>query len=416
MDRARAKSNGPNIKRLALIAAAVLAVVAVGVTLASVDFDSRRIDADKISIATVERGTMEIKVSANGELESDNIEQLASQVSGRVAKLHVKPGARAEIGQLLVELTNPQLIASAEEAQSAWEGAVKELQAARADLQTGLLNQEGVLTQAQFTLEKAKLQLEAEARLIDQKIISEIDYKRSKLNVRQAEKLYAIESNRLREIRDNINVQLAVSESRVTQLARALDRAKNQVANLRIVAGISGIVQAIDVEVGQQMQPGSPIGRVAQQDGLYAELKVPAREAAEVREGQNVVVDTRSGIVKGVVKRIDPGVTDGAVIVDVELQGALPAGARPQLQIEGTIYISRLPNAIYVGKPSYVKADSAITVYKLDSSGRYADRTTIKVGKVSLNHVQVLEGLDKGDRIITSEIGEWQDQERVLLN
>jgi HlyD family secretion protein len=265
-------------------------------------------------------------------------------------------------------------------------------------------------------LDRSRLQLEAESRLIDQKIISDIDFKRTQLNVRQAEKLYQIETKRLDEIRANINVQLAVSEARVSQFAQALERARNQVANLRIVAGIAGVVQAIDVEVGQQLLPGGSVGRIAQQDDLYAELKVAAREAADVRLGQRVLIDTRSGVVEGAVSRIDPGVTNGIVIVDVALQGDLPTGARPQLQVEGTIYIETLPNAMYVGKPAFVKSDSVISVYKLDSSGRYAERSQIKVGKVSVNSVQVLQGLDIGDRIITSETGEWQDQERILLN
>jgi len=134
-----------------------------------------------------------------------------------------------------------------------------------------------------------------------------------------------------------------------------------------------------------------------------------------VQAGQRVVVDTRNGIVNGTVTRIDPGVIDGTVVVDVDLKGALPAGARPQLPVEGTIYVSQIPNTLYVGKPSYVKGDAALAVYKLDPSGRYATRARIQTGKVSLNHMQVLQGLRAGDRIITSEVGEWQDQERILL-
>jgi multidrug efflux pump subunit AcrA (membrane-fusion protein) len=401
---------------MALIGALSLVVVGGGVTLANIDFSSQRVERSKLSIETVRQGTMEIKVSANGQLLPKNIEQLAAQVSGRVAKAFVKPGDVVKVGQLLVDLTNPQIIASAEEAYSAWEGAVTELQAAEAELQTNALNQEGVFTQAQFNLEKAQLQLEAETKLIGQQIISEIDYKRTTLNVAQLTKTREIEANRLQKIRDNIKVQLAVRKSRVTQLARALDRAKNQAANLKIVAGIDGIVQAMAVEVGQQLQPGSPIGRIAQQDQLYAELKVPAREATEVLTGQNVVIDTRRGTVDGVVTRVDPGVTDGTVIVDVDLKGELPAGARPQLQIEGIIYLSQLPNTLFVGKPAYVKTDSNISVYKLDADGKYASRVTIKAGKVSLTNLQVLDGLKAGDRIITSEIGEWQDKERILLN
>jgi len=174
-------------------------------------------------------------------------------------------------------------------------------------------------------------------------------------------------------------------------------------------------VQAITVEVGQQLQPGSPIGRIARQDQLYAELKVPAREATLVQAGQKALVDTHNGTVNGIVTRVDPGVTDGTVVVDVELEGALPAGARPQLQVEGVVYVSQLPNTLYVGRPSYVKNEATITVYKLDAAGHYATKTTIKTGKVSLNYMQVLEGLQAGDRIITSEIGEWQGKDRILL-
>jgi multidrug efflux pump subunit AcrA (membrane-fusion protein) len=391
-------------------------IVGGGVTLARIDFSSQRVDRDKLSIETVRRGTLEIKVSANGRLAPKNVEYIASQVAARVAQTHVRPGDAVRVGQLLVELANPQLIASAEEAHSAWEGAVAELRASESELRTNLLNQEAVLVQAQFNLEKAQVQLEAETKLIGQHIISEVDYKRSKLNVAQLTRTHAIEESRLQAIRGNIEVQLAVGRSRVTQLARALDRARNEVANLEIVAGIDGIVQAIDVDVGQQLQAGSPVGRIAQHDRLYAELKVPAREAAEVQAGQEAVVDTRDGTVRGVVTRVDPAVTEGAVIVDVDLHGALPAGARPQLPVEGIVYLSRLPDTLYVGKPSYVKTNSDIAVYKLDAAGRYAMRVRIRTGKLSVNYLQVLEGLRAGDRIITSEIGEWQDQERVLIH
>jgi HlyD family secretion protein len=416
MDYARPKPRAQLIKRVASISMLALVLIGAGVTLASIDFSSRRIDRETLSIETVQRGTLEIKVSANGRLLPKNIEQIGSQVTGRVARTHVKPGAVVKAGELLVELTNPELIASAEGAYSAWEGAVTEMRASEVELQTNLLNEEVVVTQAQFNLERAELQLEAETKLIGQRIISEIDYKRTQLNVSQLQKTLAIEENRLQKIRDNIRVQLAARKSRVTELARALDRARNQAANLKIVAGIDGIVQALNVDVGQQLQPGSPIGHIAQQEKLYAELRVPAREATELQTGQSAIIDTRSGTVQGIVTRIDPGVTDGTVIVDLDLQGALPAGARPQLQIEGVVYISRLPDVLYVGKPAYVKSNASISVYKLDADGRYATRMAIRAGKVSLNYLQVLQGLEAGDRIITSEIGEWQDEERILLN
>jgi len=415
MDRAIEKSKASQIKRPAIIAVVAIALISGGVTLANIDFNTQRVDRTTLSIETVQRGTMEIKVGANGQLLSERIEQLAARVDGRVARADLKPGAVVQVGQVLVELANPQLTASAEEAQSAWEGAVAELQAAEAELQTNMLNQEVVLTQVRFNAEKAKAKAAADEALARNGLISELELNRSQLDLAQLNETYQIEASRLKKLRDNIQVQLAVRKSRVTQLARAFDRAKTQVTDLNVVAGIGGIVQAIDVEVGQQLQPGSPIGRIAQQDQLYAELEVPAREATQVRAGQKVLIDTRNGTVNGIVTRVDPGVTDGTVVVDVDIKDPLPAGARPQLPVEGTIYISQLPNTLYVGKPAYVKNDAAIAVYKLDPDGRYATRVTIKAGQVSLNHLQVLQGLEAGDRIITSEIGEWQDQERILV-
>jgi HlyD family secretion protein len=415
MDRIRTKSRASQIKRPAIIATVGILLVSGGAMLASIDFSTRRVDRAALSIETVQQGTMEVKVGANGQLLSKHIEQLAAQVPGRVAKADIKAGALVRVGQVLVELANPQLTASAEEAQSAWEGASAELHAGEAELETNLLNEEAALTQVQFNLEKARLKEESDEALARDGVISGIELKRSRLDHDQLKKTYEINISRLQKLRDNIQAQLSVKRSRVTQLARALDRARTQAADLKVVAGIDGIVQAISVEVGQQLQPGSPIGRIAQQDQLYAELKVPAREATQVRAGQKAIVDTRNGVVDGMVTRVDPGVIDGTVIVDVDLDGALPPGSRPQLQVEGTIYVTQLPNTLYVGKPAYVKNDADISVYKLDPAGRYATRTMIRAGKVSLNSMQVLQGLQAGDRIITSEVAEWQDQDRILL-
>lgn len=416
MDRVRPPSKSRYVKRVLMIGVASVAVIAGGITFASIDFSTKRVERDKISIETVQRGTLEIKVSANGRLLPRNIEYIAAQVPGRVAKAHVKAGDVVTAGQLLVELTNPQLVDSSEEAYSAWEGAVSQMKVSEVELHTNVLNQQIVLTKAQFALERADVKLEAQTRLIGQHIIPDVEYKRTQLTVAQLKQTRDIEQVRVQKLRDNIKVELEVKKSRVNELARALDRARGQVANLKVVAGIGGIVQEVAVDVGQQLLPGSPVGRIAQIDRLYAELKVPAREATDVQAGQSVVVDTRSGTVNGVVTRIDPAVIDGTVIVDVDLQGALPAGARPQLPVEGIIYLSKLADTLYVGKPAYVKSNAAVAVYKLDPAGRYATRVTIRAGKLSLNYLQVLDGLSAGDSIITSDDGAWQGKERILIN
>ncbi|MBN8211840.1 MAG: efflux RND transporter periplasmic adaptor subunit [Xanthomonadales bacterium] len=415
MDHARTKSKKFFGKRALIIVAAVFLAVGAFV-LVNIDFTTQRVERSKIALDVVKRGKLEIKVNANGQLVPKNVEYMASQVTGRVAKVIVKPGDIVKAGALLVELDNPQLVASAEEARSAWEGAVNEAKAAQAELRANLLTQEAMLTQAKFTLQRAQVRLAAENKLAGQRIISDIDYQSSKLNVAQGIEQLALEQSRFNAIRDNIEVQLDVRQSRANALARALDRAKDEVGNLQILAGIDGVVQDISVDVGQQLQPGAPIGRIAQPDQLYAELRVPAREATEVQAGQAVVVDTRNGTIDGVVARVDPAVNEGIVIVDVELKGDIPPGARPQLPVEGVVYLSQLPDTLYVGRPAYVKANADILVYKLDQSGNYAIRVPIKAGKVSLDYLQILSGLKEGDRIITSETGEWQNKDRILLN
>ncbi len=416
MDYAREKTKSRFNKRTVIAAIAVCALLGGGLTLARIDFSTQRVERRKVTVDTVKRGALEIKVHANGRLLPRNVEYIASQVTGRVAKAAVKPGDVVKAGDVLVELGNPQLVASADEAESAWEGAVNEAKATEAEQRANLLNQESVLTAAKFDMQKAQGRLAAETKLLGRGIVSEIDYDNSKLTVAQTTEQYALEQNRFKAIRDNVKVQLDVKQSRVDELAKALSRARDQVANLHIVAGIDGVVQEISVDVGQQLQPGTPIGRIAQPDQLYAELRVPAREATEVQIGQNVVVDTRNGTIDGTVTRVDPAVTDGTVIVDVDLKGAIPAGARPQLPVEGVVYLSQLPDTLYVGRPAYVKTNASIAVYRLDSGGVYATRVPIQAGKVSLDYLQVLAGLEAGDRIITSETGEWQGKERILLN
>ncbi len=216
-------------------------------------------------------------------------------------------------------------------------------------------------------------------------------------------------------IRANIKMRVAVTQSRVTELARALERAKNDVNNLKIVAGIDGIVQAFKVDIGQEMTSGQPIGHIAEPGSLYAQLKVPARDASDVQIGQTGVVDTHNGTVNSVVTRVDPAITEGTVVVDMELKGKMPAGARPQLAVDGDIYLAQVPNALYVRKPANAQANANVTVFKLDASGTYAERVVIKSGKLSLTLMQVVQGLKAGDRIITSEPGDWQNKERIRI-
>lgn len=416
MDRVRQKSKFAAVKKVSGFSVLAMLFLYGAISIAGMDFKSRRVNRDTLLVDTVQRGTLEIRVSANGELLPRDIELISAQVEGRVARVFVAPGDEVETGQLLAQLSNPEVVNAAEEAFSAWEGTVADLKAFEVELSNGILNQEVYALQAKFAFEKEILKLEAERILHDKNIVSDIDYQQRQLSVEQLKQTVAIEERRLQQNRDNMDTLLTVKKSRVTQLARALDRANNRVTNLGIVAGITGVVQQFDLELGQQLILGIPIGKLARQDVLYAQLRVPARQAGEVIIGQNVVVDTRNGTVKGKVSRIDPGVSEGTVVVDVELEGKLPKGARPQLQVEGIIYIAQIDEAIFVGKPTFTRTNAEVTIYKLDSDSEYATRVRVMLGRSSVNRVEVLDGLVPGDRVILSDSSDWQDQPRILLN
>lgn len=414
MDYARPKTKRASYKKILIAVIGLSVFGACGIGLTSVDFTTQRVERQNVTITTVKHGLLEIKIHANGQLVPRQVEYLASQVTGRVLKKYVRPGDAVKAGDLLVELGNTQLEARAAEAKSAWKSSVSALKATRADLQGELINQEAAVMQAKFALQRAQTRLDAENSL-PPGIIPRVEHEATKLDVAQGLEQLELENRHLAAIRINIQEKLNADQARADELMKAMERANDQVARLQIVAGIDGIVQEMNVDVGQQLQPGSPIGRIARPDDLYAELRVSAREANDVHVGQQVMIDTRNGTVDGSVTRVDPAVTNGTVVVDVALKGKIPVGARPQLPVEGTIYVARIPNATYAARPSYVKSDATVSIYKLEPNGDYATRVPVRVGKVSLQYMQIMSGLSEADRLITSETSEWQGQDRILL-
>lgn len=416
MDRKRPKSSSKSITRVAALTVLAIAVL-VGLTAVSrIDFATQRVTRDQVTLGTVERGTLEIKVVGNGRLRSRNTEDLVSVVTGRVLKVDVKGGDTVKAGAPLVQLSNPQLVASADQARWALQGARTGLRASAAELKMNLLTQEVRLNEAKFALAKAKVRLDAESKLAGQQIIAQVTYKQHQLDVMQLSQQLEMEEGRIKAIRANIAVQLAVQRAHVDELAQAAARAENETGNLTIRAGMDGVVQTVDVTVGQELQTGSSVGQIAQPGVLYAQLQVPAREAGQVRAGQSVLVDTHDGTINGEVTRVSPAVAGGTVIVEADLVGPLPNGARPELPVDGTIYVARLADALYVERPPYVTGQSVISMYKLDPKDRYAMRVAVSVGKVSANYVQVVGGLKAGDRVITSDTSQWQSQPRILLD
>lgn len=406
-------------KLLSPATVSVLGVMAIAGTilgLASLDYSTLRVEREDVLIGIVEFGDLDITVAANGVLVARDIELISAQVEGTVKRIYVKPGDIVETGQIIAELENPQLGASVELSQFALDGAKADQVASTIDIENQILNQESALIQSRFGFEKMKLELEAKRRLIATQVISQIEFQQTELDVKQQEQLMGIEEQRLQKSRDNQVSQLAALDANIHQAEQNLARALAERSSLKVAARMSGVIQEMNVDIGQNLRAGEQVGRIANQDVLYAQLDVPSLQASELALGQRVELNTRNGIIEGSISRIDPAVINGTVLVDVDIVSALPASARPELTVEGTIYIAEIRDSLYVQRPASSRSHAEQSLFRLDAEQEYAERTNVKLGRVAVNHVQILGGLHKGDRIIISESNDWQNQSRILLN
>jgi HlyD family secretion protein len=415
MDRPRPQGRKAN--RHLKIAVVVVALCAIAWMVLATDLATRRVAADSLRIGTVSRQDLAIDVSANGLLLPREVEWIAAQVEGRVSTIERRAGEEVARGDILVTLSNPELVNNAEEAGSALEEGRAALVSYEVDLQNLLLDQQAATLRAKFAHESALLKLDAETRLREtSNIIPEIDYRRTQLEVEQLRASHEIEQQRATKQETNIVAQLAARTAQVEQLARAMERAQNKVDALTIRAGMSGMVQQMDLEIGQHLLPGAQVARIARQGELYAQLKVLAQQATRVTAGQTAIIDTRNGLISGRVSRVDPAVNEGTVVVDVMLTGNLPPGTRPELLVEGVITVAQLTDALIVDKPSYGRADSQVTLYRLLPGQEIAERIAVTTGQASVNQIEIISGLEAGDRIILSDTSDWQDQSRIHID
>lgn len=417
MDKKRDNRHG-RLKRKYIWWLGASAVVIVLSSLAySLDLTTARIDREKILLGSVQNGAFEIKINANGVLLSRNVEWLSSEVEGRVAMILARPGDTVEKGQSIVKLTNPSLDNMAEEADIALIGAKSETAALAAELEALVLDQESKVAQARWEYQSVHLQYESEQKLmsLDNPPIPDIQFQQTSLRTEQLRQLVAMEKRKLAEVRVNVKSRLRAEESKVSQLAQVAARARHSSEALNIKAGISGVLQNMALKEGQRISPGEEVARIAKQDELYAELKVPARQASNVSVGQAAIIDTLEGVIDGTVTRIDPNVTAGVVVVDIELHGKLPRAARPEFSISGVIFVAKIVDTLYVRKPAFSEDSAGISVYVVDGDGSYARKKYVEFGKASSNDIQVLDGLKLGDKIIVSDTSAWKSEQIIRL-
>lgn len=402
-------------RRIALIVAGVIALAVVSVAVANLEQAALAVEKESVWDEVVKRGTFVRQVRGPGTLVPETIRFITASTTGRVEAILEQPGTEVTADTVLLELANPELeqeLLDAELRLSEAEAAYVNLEAR---LASQLLDQEANAYAVESDLEAARLQTTADEELARDGLIPDINLKRSRLTERQLAQRHEIEKQRLQKTAEQIEAQLAAERARVQQLKALYELRRQQFDDLKVRAAIDGVLQEMPLEAGQRVSLGDTLARVAQPRPLKAELRIPETQAKDVLRGQKADVDTRNGVVEGRVSRIDPAVQEGYVLVDVQLTGELPKGARPDLSVDGTIEIERLEDVLYVGRPAYGQADSTIQLFKLVEAGKEAVRTEVRLGRTSVNTVEIVSGLEEGDRVILSDPSDWDGHDRIRL-
>jgi HlyD family secretion protein len=372
------------------------------------------VDANAAWTGKVVRGPLVREVKGSGTLVPEDIRWITATTQGRVERIVLQAGSRVTPDSVILELSNPDLRQAVTAAELQWRSAEAALLNRKAQLSTERLQLETAVANAQSDVEQQELQYAADLELNKQGLFAALQLKQSEARVQRAKNGLALEQKRLALNRESEVSQVAPQEADVTRLRNAYDLQSRNLSDLRVRAGMHGVLQVVPVEVGQQVGGGTNIARVADPSRLKAEIRVSETQTRDVRVGQSAVVDTRNGIVKGVVARIDPAAQNGTVGVDVTLQGELPPGARPDLSVDGTIELERLDNVLKVQRPSFSQDNATISLYRVGADGM-AVRTRVTLGRSSVAEVEVTEGLNEGDEVVLSDMSAFDAFDRVRI-
>jgi HlyD family secretion protein len=419
MDIARPDLKQKRMRRLwvwAGVAVAVLSIVAVAV--ARLKPAAPTVDRSTIWPDTVKRGPMIRQVrSSTGTLvpREDKLRLIPAETEATVTRILVLPGAQVKPDTVIMDLANPQLEQEAMNAGLALKAAESEYHNTQVKLQSDLMTQKSSAATVGADFSQAKLQAQTDKALYDLGVISGLAYKASQSKADELTTRNKLEDQRVAMNEKVIASQMAVQQTVVDQAHALYELKEQQVAALHVTAGISGVLVDLPHQVGEHIAPGITLAKVVQPDQLKASLKIAETQARDIQIGQPATIDTHNGVIPGRVTRIDPAVQNGTVTVDVELTGSLPQGARPDLSVDGTIDLERLSDVLYVGRPALGNENSTLSLFRIDADGKGATRVPVKVGRASVNSIQVLDGLKEGDTVILSDMSRYDNVDRIRL-
>jgi len=402
------------IKRIAYIVAGIVVVGGISLGVSRLKPAAPTVDRAVVWIDAVKKGSMLRQVRGSGTLVPEDIRWIPAQTQGRVERIALRPGAQVTPDTVILELSNPDLENSVRDAELAYRSAQAAFQNRKAELESSLLQQEANVANIESQYKQAELDLQANETLYKEKLISQLTLQQKRSLAGDLKNRFSVEQRRLSITREGITSQVAPQEAEVNQRKAQWELRRRQLEDLKVKSGMSGTLQSVPVERGQQVGPGTNLARVANPSNLKAELRIAETQTKDIHIGQYAEVDTRNGIVKGHVSRIDPSATGGTVGVDVIMDGELPAGARPDLSVDGTIQLERLDNIVYVGRPAFGQENSTVTIFKVGATGE-AIATKVKLGRASVNTIEVIEGLTPGDQVILSDMSQFDAFDRVQI-
>ncbi len=365
-------------------------------------------------IDTVKRGPMLRDERGIGTLVPEDIRWIPATTVGRVERIAIRPGSVVAAGSVILELSNPQLEQELGDAVLKLKAAEASLTNLRVQLQNDTLAQEAVTANIEADYKKAALQVEANQQLAAKGLVSDMTLKQAKLDADQLSARLTIAQKQLASHAESMQARLAVQNSEVDQTRAVVGLKQRQVNELQVRAGFAGVLQVVPVEVGQQVAPGTNLARVADPSRLKAELKIAETRAKDILPGLPATIDTRIGIVSGKVVRVDPSVQNGTVTVDIIMEGPLPKGVRPDLSVDGTVQLERLADIVKVGRPAFGQEQTSVGLFKLQPNGE-ATRIQVKLGRTSVNEVEIVSGLNPGDQVILSDMSAWEAFDRIRL-
>lgn len=416
MDIARTDEKGRRrTRRFVYLGLCVLAALVVSLALTRLKPAVPTVDRSAIWTDTVKRGSLLLQVRGLGILVPETIRVISAATEGRVEKRYLLPGNSVKAQTVIFDLSNPKLEQETLDAYYQLKGAQAAYEKTKADLQNQLMEKRTQAAAISSQYRTAEMEKESFERLGKLGLKADLDVRTIEVKAEELAKQNDLAKQEVDTFANSIDSQLAVQQANVDQ-KEAFCRLKNsQLEQLHVRAGTDGVLQELGVNVGQEVEQGTALARVAQPTQLKAELKIAETEAKDIAVNQEASIDTHNGVIPGRVARIDPSVVSGTRTVDVELSGPLPPGAVPDLSVEGTIEIERLSDVLYVGRPVHGDAGSSIGLFKLVDAGKQAVRNSVEIGHASVNAVEIRRGLQAGDEVILSDMSAWDSYDRVEL-